>query len=190
MERDNVDSLTTITSLLSGGDIAAARKVANSEIPFNIITKNKRKLSLINIAQIFVRDRFVDRYSGNRLIYPGALRLIAHLIPEEIPYHRNWKYSETHPIIWNLYPTLDHVIPVSRGGKDDYDNIVSTSMKRNMIKAHWTLEELGWTLLPPSKDSSWDGLMAWFLDYVNSNTKLLEIKYLSDWHNVGLKVSK
>ena len=50
---------------------------------------------------------------------------------------------------WALYPTLDHVLPIARGGTDTPDNWVLTSQQMNSAKAHWTLEELRWTLLPP-----------------------------------------
>ena len=37
------------------------------------------------------------------------------LLPEEFPYHRAWKVSSTHPAYWQLYPTVDHVVPLARG---------------------------------------------------------------------------
>jgi hypothetical protein len=32
---------------------------------------------------VFARDGFVDRYSGERLVFPGTLRLLAKLLPNE-----------------------------------------------------------------------------------------------------------
>ena len=80
---------------------------------------------------------------GKRLVFPGTLRLLSHLLPEEIPYHPNWKYSECHSLYWHLYPTVDHVVPIARGGLDTTGNLVCTSMLRNGAKSHSTLEELG-----------------------------------------------
>ncbi|MFF0818704.1 HNH endonuclease [Rhodococcus sp. NPDC003318] len=51
--------------------------------------------------------------------------------------------SQTHFAYWELFPTIDHIVPVTRGGADDESNWVTTSMLRNSAKAHWTLDELG-----------------------------------------------
>ena len=40
--------------------------------------------------------------------------------------------------------TIDHVIPVARGGADDESNVVTTSMLRNSAKSNWLLDEVGW----------------------------------------------
>jgi HNH endonuclease len=53
------------------------------------------------------------------------------------------------PAFWEVGATIDHVVPVTRGGADDESNWVTTSMARNSAKMNWTLEELGWTLHPP-----------------------------------------
>jgi hypothetical protein len=76
----------------------------------------------------------------------------------------------THPAYWELFPTLDHVVPIARGGWDDEANLVSTSTLHNSAKANWTLEELGWSLHPPGALSQWDGLLAWFLGFAEVET--------------------
>lgn len=91
---------------------------------------------------VFTRDGFVDRYSGDLLVFPGTLRLLAKLLPHEFPFHSNWKADACHPAFWQLFPTIDHVVPVSRGGADADSNWMSTSMLRNSAKANLTLEEL------------------------------------------------
>jgi hypothetical protein len=78
----------------------------------------------------------VDRYSGLPLVFPGVLRLLSRLLPQEFPFHPNWKMAETHPAYWELFPTIDHVLPVSRGGVDSDVNWVTTSMLRNAAKAN------------------------------------------------------
>lgn len=44
------------------------------------------------------------------------MRLLALEMPDAIPYHLNWKVSETHQAFWHLCATIDHVVPV---GTDD-----------------------------------------------------------------------
>ena len=67
--------------------------------------------------------------------------------------------SETHMIYWELFPTVDHVVPIARGGGDDESNWVTTSMLHNSAKSNWKLEELGWQLLPAGDIEQWDGLL-------------------------------
>jgi len=62
-------------------------------------------------------DGFIDRYSGQRLVFPGALRLLSHLLPAQFPFHTNWKTDSCHLAFYELFPTIDHVVPISRGGR-------------------------------------------------------------------------
>jgi 5-methylcytosine-specific restriction endonuclease McrA len=41
---------------------------------------------------------------------------------------------------WELYPHLDHVIPLSKGGNDTPDNVRTTHAKCNMAKGDVVLE--------------------------------------------------
>jgi hypothetical protein len=104
------------------------------------------------------------------------------LLPEVIPYHLNWKISETHPAFWQLSATVDHVVPVARGGRDDdNENLVTTTMLRNSAKAHWLLAELGWSLRPIAPQADWDGLLGWFRGQVREHPELLKHAALRRW---------
>ena len=86
----------------------------------------------------FLRDGFIDRYSGQKLLNPGILKIISHHFPEDFPYHPHWKMTETHIAYWELTPTLDHIYPIAQGGQDNEKNWVTTSMKNNSIKSNYT----------------------------------------------------
>jgi hypothetical protein len=135
--------------------------------------------------RIFVRDGFVDRYSGRRLVFPGALRLLSILLPQQFPFHSNWKSDQCHAAFWELFPTIDHVVPVSRGGPDAEKNWVSTSMLLNGAKANFTLDELGWKLHPANGDNQWDGLSRWFLHQSRQRPELKTNLYLRTWTNAA-----
>lgn len=90
--------------------------------------------------QIFMRDCFVDRDSGEGLVSPAALPLLGIALPESFPFHPNWKMSESHTACWELSSTVDHIVPVARGGVDDETDSVSTSMHRNSEKSGRLLE--------------------------------------------------
>jgi len=188
-----VDKTTTLADMakeLREGRVEKAREILTSEYPFVCVEPSARKYTLADSTRMFIRDGFIDRYSGERLVFPGALRLLSHIFPDEFPYHQHWKVSETHDAFWKLTPTVDHVVPVSRGGEDSESNWVTTSMLRNSIKAQWTLDELQWELHPAGKIIDWDGLMGWFLDYVSNKPELQAISYLSKWQKAALKASE
>jgi len=120
-------------------------------------------------------------------VFPPALRLMSHFFPNEFPYHKNGKMTEGHIAYWELLPTIDHLYPVARGGSDTEDNWVSCSMTTNSIKANWTLEELGWKLLPSGDSRVWDGLLGWFVEQINRDQTLLKEPYFKRWQGAALE---
>ncbi|WP_157105329.1 HNH endonuclease [Rhodococcoides kyotonense] len=169
------------TALTEGEDFRAA-DILRTKYPFVSTTKVARRYTERQSLRIFHRDGFIDRYSGERLVHPGALRLLSIILPDEFPADPNWAMSRTHIGFWELFPSIDHPVPVARGGPDDDTNWVTTSMLRNSAKAHWTLDELGWSLLPAGDTDTWDGLTAWFLDYLNDRPQLPAAHpYLRRW---------
>jgi hypothetical protein len=172
---------------LTSGDFKSAAVTINEQYPFAPLEAVERKYGAAEALGVFIRDGFIDRYSGRRLVFTGALRLIAHLLPREFPYHPNWKMSVTHPAFWHLTPTVDHRLPVCRGGADAEDNWLTTSMLRNSAKANWTLEELGWTLHPAGELADWDGQLSWFESYVAATPAVLqELPALRVWQRAAL----
>ncbi|MCJ0894759.1 HNH endonuclease [Rhodococcus sp. ARC_M5] len=176
------DILARACAALSSGDADAAKAIIDTDYPLVIGAAAQRRYTLTEMLRTFYRDGFLDRYSGDRLIHPGALRTLSMLLPEEFPAHPNGKMTETHFALWELFPTIDHVEPVARGGADEASNWVTTSMLRNSAKAHWRLHELGWTLHPPGDAQHWDGLSVWFTDYLTEHPALASSSsYLSRW---------
>ena len=176
-----------ICASLSSSGVSQASQVARREYPFAPPPPaGPRKYTLSQGLRIFMRDGFVDRYSGGLLVFPAVLRILTALLPEEFPFHPNWKIEETHQAYWELFPTLDHLVPIARGGQDDEDNLVSTSMFRNSAKANSTLEELGWCLHPPGDLNQWDGMITWCIDFIKGHENLLGDKYIARWYRVAV----
>jgi 5-methylcytosine-specific restriction endonuclease McrA len=109
------------------------------------------------------------------------LRVLSLLLEEAFPYHRNWKQSETHPAFWELYPTIDHIVPVARGGADDESNIVTISMVRNSTKSNWLLDEVGWSAQLAPVVPEWDGLVRWFDQTSKAHDRLMNDKVIKQW---------
>ena len=183
--RDPVEVVSEVCSLLATGQEGSARALATSAYPFEASGRNRRQYTERDAMRIFVRDGFIDRYSGKRLVFPGTLRLLAMLEPEVFPFHKNWKMDSTHQMFWELFPTIDHVVPVARGGTDDPGNLVTTSMVRNQAKSNSRLEELGWSLHESGSVEEWDGLSGWFSEYVAQKLDVLRSPYLKRWHAVA-----
>ncbi|MCK5133872.1 MAG: HNH endonuclease [Candidatus Sabulitectum sp.] len=133
------------------------------------------------MMRVFLRDGFIDRYSGEKLLFPPVLRIISLLYPLEFPYHSHWKMDRCHLAYWHLIPTIDHVVPVSRGGLDEEANMVCTSQMKNSVKAGWLLEELGWKLYPAGCADEWDGLLQWAVSYCGTNSRLMQKSNATDW---------
>ena len=174
----SAETLHVVCQHLANDDRETARELLVQHYPFVPVAKKARRYTDLQSARIFARDGFIDRYSGERLVYPGALRALSLIFPDEFPHHPNWAMDRTHRAFWKLFPTIDHVVPFARGGADDETNDATTSMMRNQIKAHWRLEEIGWSLHPPGARLAWDGLMGWFIDYVAKYPDLLETPYI------------
>ncbi|MDR0716000.1 MAG: HNH endonuclease [Azoarcus sp.] len=167
------------------GSMDRARDIISTEYPFFPLSNSGRTYSTYQKTKIFLRDGFIDRYSGDRLVFPAVLRLFSCIMPIEFPFHKNWKTSECHIAYWQLHPTVDHIVPVSRGGADNESNWVCTSQLKNSAKSNWLLEELDWTLHEPGRLDDWDGLIYWYIKYIDQHGEFLKYKYLSSWYYVA-----
>lgn len=184
---DGADILANVCAAIEDDRFGDPRKMLSEQYPFIPLKNVGRNYSVTQKMRVFRRDGFIDRYTGKRLIFPGTLLLISLLYPTEFPYHRNWKTDECHFAFWELVPTIDHLVPVSRGGSDDMDNWVCTSMARNAAKANFSIEDIGWTVHPAGDPNQWDGLTAWFLRRYESQGDLFESEYLKSWAEAAMR---
>lgn len=170
------DVLSDVCAALTVGNSPSARAIIRDKYPFKPVAKSVRRYSVSQSLKVFMDDGFIDRYTGTRLINPGVLRLLHVLLGDDFPAHSHGKLSETHLAFWELFPTVDHRDPVSRGGIDDPSNWVTASMLSNQAKDQWTLDDLGWTLHPPGDPKDWDGKSQWLIDYLAENPTALATK--------------
>ena len=171
---------------LASEGVEAAKQIINTKYPFEPIPKgycreakpikitdrsddigNKRKAEYKDL-DVYQKDGFTDRYTGHKLVYPEVLKLLTEKMPREFPVLGNWKLAGTHFAYYDLWPSIDHVNPVARGGSNELDNLVTTSWRNNLIKSNHKLDEIGEQLLPPGDLKEWDGLLGWYDKYLNS----------------------
>lgn len=183
MSADRSTIITRVCEFIETDNLSMAAALINRDYPFEPVATVERKYGVSQATRVFVRDGFIDRYAGTRLIFPGVLRICSLAMPDAFPFHPNWRMRDTHEAFWELSPTIDHVIPIARGGADNESNWVTTSMRRNSAKSNWTLEQLGWQLHPSGDIGDWDGLLGWFRTHVASHPLLLQNPSIRQWNN-------
>ena len=179
---EKTDAIAAACRALSENAADQAITILKNNYPFDPQTITKRKYGAVESTRVFVRDGFVDRYSGQRLIFLPVLRVLSVVLPSDFPYHPNWKTDVTHPAYWQIAATVDHLVPVTRGGADHESNWFTTSMAHNYAKMNWKLEELNWKLHPPGDLNDWDGLIHWFVEYTAMHPETLANSSVRQWH--------
>lgn len=183
MER--VQALEKAAQDILNGKMESAGEVIKTEYPFKkLISTGRNYTDKQKMAQ-FRRDGFIDRYSGQKLLNPGLLKVLSYYMPDEFPYHAHWKMEECHNAYWEFVPTVDHIYPVALGGADSEENWATTSMLHNSIKNNWTLEQLQWQLYDAGNFEEWDGLTGLFVELVDANSTLLEDAYIKKWYKLS-----
>lgn len=173
--------------LLKNSKIKAIN-VINSRYKFEYIPVYSRNYTDELKIKLFYRDGFIDRYTGEKLVIPGILKILSFYFPKQFPYQSHWKMTETHMSYWELTPTIDHIVPIALGGEDKELNMVTTSMLNNSIKSNWTLEQMRWRLCDKGTLNEWDGLTKLFVQLVEHDETLLIDQYIKKWYNLVKRV--
>ena len=185
---DKAQLLADVCMLLSERKTDAAVSLLNSRYPFIPPVGDWVKPSNDVMVRIFHRDAYTCRYTGRRLFHPGALKLINIYLPTAFPYQRHGKYTECHLAYWELFPSIDHIVPQAAGGTNCFANLATTSMAANAIKSNWRLKNLGWSLHPV--DPAWDGMRNWFLSRLAEDANLRLDPYVRKWEKLAIRELK
>lgn len=177
-----------VSNLLLKDNKEKARETIINKYPHTVKQIKKRRYSNLIKMKHFFNDGFIDRYTGEKLINPGLFKVLSTYFPEEFPYDAHWSTTKTHNSYWVMFPTIDHIVPIARGGEDCDSNRVTTTMKNNLIKDNYTLEEIGWKLYPQGSIEQWDGLTEIFIKIVEKDEALLKDKYIENWYKVSQKI--
>jgi 5-methylcytosine-specific restriction endonuclease McrA len=132
-----------LEALDEGDNTRKAGKLVKSRYPFDPPVEKRCSISKLDRTRVCLRDGFIDRYSGDKLFFLSGLELVSMSIPEDFPTHPNGKFTECHVAHWELYASVDHLVPLARSGAHEMRDWVTTSMMRNLIKSHWKLKDLG-----------------------------------------------
>jgi hypothetical protein len=94
--------IADVCRALAEGGVEEAVSIAKRDYPFAPEPIIKRNYGPIESTRLFVRDGFIDRYTGERLIFPPVLRILSLKLPAVFPYHPYWKTDVTHPSHWEV----------------------------------------------------------------------------------------
>jgi hypothetical protein len=176
--------INDICKALSSGDLDAAKGVLQDEYPF-VDARNalERVYTATECTRVFIRDGFIDRYSGTRMVFPGTLRLLSLELGNSIfPFQANGRIEITHPAFWELYPTVDHSDGASHGSHGEMSNLITANVLTVVAKRAARLQSLsGWKMAPAGNFEHWDGTIWWFVNYVARREDLLRNAHLMTW---------
>jgi 5-methylcytosine-specific restriction endonuclease McrA len=121
--------------------------------PLGVITDRRALILVLNHRATMVEDSGdVLRFAGGEISLPSVVRLNKFV---RIPYRHSVPLSrraifarDGGRCVYCSAPatSIDHVIPRSRGGGHNWENVVSACHKCNHVKADKHLKELGWRL--------------------------------------------
>ncbi len=191
-QRNEHDCLAEL--LICAGSDAAHGRLAEGEKqiligwPHKKAERTRRSISDRQKIEVFLSDGFRCRYSGDRLFFGGYLTALSALWPEAFPAHPHGKSDEAHDAYWSHFASVEHVDPVSIGGKESKDNWITTSMARNQVRSRYSLHALGWSIRARERSDDWDGGTSLFIQLIQAHPGLLDDarwgQYLRRWHKI------
>ena len=106
------------------------------------------------------RDGFHCRFCGIPVVRTETRSRMRKAYPEALRWGDDNRNAEQHAGLQAMWLTYDHLLPHSRGGSNDLDNMVIACQPCNCGRAQLTLEEVGLAdprLREPVR-TMWDGL--------------------------------
>ena len=185
---DKIQVVKLSVDNLLQGNISGTRAIIETEYPFQKMVTQQRKYTDKEKINQFKRDGFIDRYTGQKLVNPGVLRVMSYYMPDIFPYHAHWKMEDCHAAYWELVPTVDHIYPIALGGKDNEENWATTSMIHNAIKSNWTLEQLNWKMCDAGNIMEYYGFSTAFVKLVEADENLLKYEYIQRGYKLSLNI--
>jgi len=144
-----------------GGPFSRPLAVENSP-PFLPVDK-RSKPRMPNSAwkkEIIKRDGFHCRFCGIRVVRPEVRARIRSAYPDALRWTDDNSNAGQHTAFQAMWLVFDHLLPHSRGGTSEPDNMVIACQPCNCGRAQLTLAEVG-LADPRTREpvrSNWDGL--------------------------------
>lgn len=91
MTKDRSTVMSDIAAMLLAGNKAAAKAIICQEYPHTYYEIEKRAYTMALKMNQFISDGFIDRYTGEKLLNPGTLKILSNYFPNEFPYQPTGK---------------------------------------------------------------------------------------------------
>ena len=121
--------------------------------PLGVVSERRALILVLNQRAATIEESdTVLHYSGGEITLPAVIKLVKFVrIPyrHAVPLSRRALFArDGGRCVYCAAPatSIDHVIPRSRGGSHNWENVVSACHKCNHQKADRTLKEIGWKL--------------------------------------------
>lgn len=175
---------------LEAGSVDAAKKIIETDFPFSRYIKDEKQLPEAEQMKIFMRDGFVDRFTGKRVFMPAVLVVLGKTMPDVFPYKdTHWDRDQTHQAHEMFTAAVKKIIP-SASAKYER-NLVTVSYLTKLSRGNATIEDLGQRLLTLEEIENlrWDGMTDWFVRYVDEHRDLLANTMINKWYTAIQKIS-
>ena len=78
MNKDKSTVISNVITMLLEGNESAAKAIISQDYPHTYFEIEKRTYTMVQKMNQFISDGFIDRYTGERLLNPGILKIISH----------------------------------------------------------------------------------------------------------------
>jgi 5-methylcytosine-specific restriction endonuclease McrA len=144
---------------MSGKHRAKQVGVADTRLPYDAFDPVRSAARFEKL--VFERDSYTCRYCGLRLVAKEVLKYFEKAVGAS-EFRTQGTNAQQHGVIHAFKIVADHVVPHTRGGKTDVNNLVASCPACNYGKEAYTIEELGIEdpRSQPPANSGWDGLIS------------------------------
>lgn len=123
----------------------------------------RKQFSITEQRKIFMRDTYLCRYCGVRVIDEKILKRMETMVGRDHFKSLGNSNADRHGIVFFFRATVDHVLPLSYGGQTTFDNGVTSCWNCNYGKYNALLEQMD--ILDPreltlDKELGWNGLFS------------------------------
>ena len=126
--------------------------------------------------EIFCRDNWHCRYCNDAVIFTPLLKILDNISPNRGYYHPNGKSDKMLSLFANKFASVDHIVPVTKGGKNEVDNFVTSCWECNLKFGNKTHKE--GKPKPQNKNSNvtnWDGFSSLYPKLINKSDSWCKI---------------
>ena len=176
LDGHDLEAAQALATLLSLDPLPAPRFAPSKEVTFDGAESKGALTNAIRIG-VYDRDGWRCRYCGRKVVVAGVLEILTSLSPgfKGLLLGHHLRTGETVPGIRRVYPAVDHVEAVSRGGaKLESHNHVTACTPCNELKGNRS----GWIPGAIHKDE-WDGLVSLYRPLAKRLENVRQ--YHNDW---------